>query len=1124
MVREPHYRGTQGRSKPPFPISLIPHPGRCELVPPSPHLTNALSFPLVTSAIAIILISFLTLSSLTLKTFANPGPSFSLNIPRVPPYSLEAKKPLKIQAEGSVVYRILALRVEFQTDTLSTTTGDGRFAYDRSSPLYQSFASDERIDIDRFPHDRDYFFDHLTFARNYFHRFSGGKLDLQYEVFPLSIDSAYQLPKQMWQYNWNLNDQQTERGLAELFRDALWAADRDISLNWNNYDVVLVFHAGAGKEFDLGYRSTPHDIPSGWIVKGDLARHLNLPDGVPVRGGHIEEGIILPETESHDGVQISMAGVIIFLLGHWLGLPPLYDSDDGSPAVGRWSLMDRGFGNFRGLLPAPPDAWSRWFMNWTNLPTIIPDSSPIELSALGTGDTARPQAVRIEINPYESFVLENRLRDPDGDGKVYLYDRYQNRMVLNEDYTWEIIDDSFRIPVDAEDWDFDLPGSGILIWHFDQRALLMNGLSGFNRDPHLRGLDLEEADGAQDIGQPYEFLTPGYGTDYGIADDAWFGSNRAHRDANRGRPVEFSAQTYPSSHTNEGFLSGVRLTQFSEPGARMRFLYQRDQFILPSSIPTGDSLISGVWGMFLPSPDSLQFLVIGRRSLSLWSQDGFLLFREDIDPVWGEPLKSVPLVFTDQRTGRDRALWATRTEDRIGSLLTFGLSPITGTFAVETLYRYPDPFSSPPRVIATQKERIGSVIYFIHEEGVLSDPHITLLSLMPDGSRLFTRLLPGRLKGAFLFPPDQLWVVNSSGEAYFVSGEGTIEECPANAELTALLAPHRWRVLGGRFFQPDQFSLAFLYRPESNQNNIATLAQPHSDLKVTNQRLTFPLSEAFFADTEEPIGGILPRVVSLDADGDGRDEILTLSEDRYLVWEVSGSLCEVSQISSSHLSLHLAGIGVTLERSLKALNLGTSHVDIVPESSLRNWGVEVTGKRGEFNQPPTILRLIPAGMSLAISSDRAVGGALMVAYWDAHRWDIVTLPSPASSWRILWQGPFGDKNHSGLSVANPYSTPTPTPPLDGLLAAELCYNWPNPAQDHTYIRYTLTSPAAVTISIYDITGNLIARFPGPGNVPFTPLEVMWNLTDIARGGYFAIIEAHSGGKIDRKRVNIAVVK
>ena len=57
-----------------------------------------------------------------------------------------------------------------------------------------------------------------------------------------------------------------------------------------------------------------------------------------------------------------MAGVVVFLFGHWLGLPALYDRDNGDAVVGKWSLLDRGFGNFYGVLPGPVDAWSKTYM------------------------------------------------------------------------------------------------------------------------------------------------------------------------------------------------------------------------------------------------------------------------------------------------------------------------------------------------------------------------------------------------------------------------------------------------------------------------------------------------------------------------------------------------------------------------------------------------------------------------------------------------------------------------------------------------------------------------------------------------------------------------------------------
>ncbi|MCA9785803.1 MAG: hypothetical protein KC488_04550, partial [Candidatus Cloacimonetes bacterium] len=110
--------------------------------------------------------------------------------------------------------QVLAIRVDFQPDTLETTTGDGRFG--------SAFQFDSSWAIDRLPHDAAYFLDHLSFLDFYWNKASDGQLRVQGEVWPQHPDSAYHLPKQMWQYNWNMSREKTDEQLIQLFRDA-WA-------------------------------------------------------------------------------------------------------------------------------------------------------------------------------------------------------------------------------------------------------------------------------------------------------------------------------------------------------------------------------------------------------------------------------------------------------------------------------------------------------------------------------------------------------------------------------------------------------------------------------------------------------------------------------------------------------------------------------------------------------------------------------------------------------------------------------------------------------------------------------------------------------------------------------------
>jgi hypothetical protein len=80
--------------------------------------------------------------------------------------------------------RIAALRVEFVEDTLSTTTGTGKFDYTANDTMY----------FDPPPHDADYFTDQLTFLRYYWKEMSSGALDIDWQVFPAGAQAAYHCP------------------------------------------------------------------------------------------------------------------------------------------------------------------------------------------------------------------------------------------------------------------------------------------------------------------------------------------------------------------------------------------------------------------------------------------------------------------------------------------------------------------------------------------------------------------------------------------------------------------------------------------------------------------------------------------------------------------------------------------------------------------------------------------------------------------------------------------------------------------------------------------------------------------------------------------------------------------
>jgi len=114
----------------------------------------------------------------------------------------------------------------------------------------------------------------------------------------------------------------------------------------------------------------------------------------------------------------------------------------------------------------------------------------------------------------------------------------------------------------------------------------------------------------------------------------------------------------------------------------------------------------------------------------------------------------------------------------------------------------------------------------------------------------------------------------------------------------------------------------------------------------------------------------------------------------------------------------------------------------------------------------------------------------------------------------------GDARHSGLA-------PVPSagaPRADGFFPAERAYNWPNPVYNgSTFIRYFVRDNATVSIRIFDLAGDLVTEFAGPG-VGGVDNEVEWRTGDIQSGVYLARIEASGQGESGTAVVKVAVVK
>jgi len=472
-----------------------------------------------------------------------------------------------INAEIIGDLKVCALMVEFQVDSTESTTGDGTF-----------LQSIEGIDCDLYhidapPHNNSYFHSQLKATNNYFRSSSYGKFGLDMvssSIMPLN-NSTYTLPNEMSYYYPYNQDSLAEVRLVELYEQSLRVAYAIDEIDFSNYDLVLVFHAGIGQDFSLPFLDpTPEDIPSTFI-DSEMIELATGTSGIAIGNTVLSKGIILPESQNHLNFDISSSmfagepdpcdyqfglnGTLSLMIGFAIGLPPLWDIENGKSRIGVFGLMDQGSNNGRGLIPSPPDPWSRVYAGWET-PNTISSSSQVSLPKRSENNL-----IKVDINEFEYFMIENRNNHfkPGISIDSIRYKIYQDTnnypsFIKSLVDSIEIEKDENGVLVKLPNYDLGLPASGLLIWHIDERVI-STGINSYeiNKDLNRLGVDLEESDGAQDIGFDSFFMFDDPSAGY--FGDMWFAENQEYYRANpqnEGLLPVFNSQTYPNTNSNDG--------------------------------------------------------------------------------------------------------------------------------------------------------------------------------------------------------------------------------------------------------------------------------------------------------------------------------------------------------------------------------------------------------------------------------------------------------------------------------------------------------------------------------------------------------------------------------------------
>ncbi|MCP4704057.1 MAG: M6 family metalloprotease domain-containing protein, partial [candidate division Zixibacteria bacterium] len=372
--------------------------------------------------------------------------------------------------------------------------------------------SDKPNLVDPFDFDTLLFVNQQGSLRHYYSEVSYGQLDVITVNLPSATDwitapqtYAYYCNNQNGTGSYPQNSQKLCEDIVDLIDPLIDFSQYDN--NGNGYvDAIILIHTGPGAEL-FGSDSTNYIWSHKWSISP------RSKDGVA-----ISEYTIQPEYWFSPG-DIT-CGVFCHELGHVFGLPDLYDRDNSSNGIGRWSLMSYGSwlgpSNLGGV-PAGLDAWSRIELGFKNYTNVTSNANNIGIANIEEGGPIFRFWSSGNIGS-EYFLVENRQKIG--------YDTY-------------------------------LPSDGLLIWHIDETKA---GTFNSNNDDewypgHISSgnylVALEQSDGLFEIDKDIS---------KGNNSDPFPGTDII---------TEFSPSTTPGSNNYNGDNTYVSIENISVSGSTM---------------------------------------------------------------------------------------------------------------------------------------------------------------------------------------------------------------------------------------------------------------------------------------------------------------------------------------------------------------------------------------------------------------------------------------------------------------------------------------------------------------------------------------------------------------------------
>ena len=958
--------------------------------------------------------------------------------------------------------KILAVMVEFQPATSSTTVGNGQFDSIYSNNYGLNI-------IDPLPHDSSYFAAHLKFAKNYFNRVSNGKQIVDYIVLP----KKFTVSKVMKSYS-PLSGS-TDFILLTDFVSEVWHLVDSLNpgLNFSDYDLFTVFHAGVGRDVSLpGSLGNERDLPSVYLnLKSFQKYYGNSYVGIPVNNGtfHITNSMILPQTETREATSldnkkypfyVTINGLLVSSIASHLGLPDLFDTKTGVTAIGKFGLMDgQSIFAYNGAFPPAPSAWEKIELGWVQPITITPgDYQKLHLTSYSNTGTNDTIIYKIPINSDEYFLLENRQRDIDSNGitlTMFKNPNYIQKTFLKDTtgFYSSNIDSLSGVITDVDDPDWALPGSGIVIWHVDDKIInAKRATDEINADKNNRGIFVEEADGIKDIGEQFTDVFGDIITGEGLPEDFWYSGNNARFFQN-----VFNATSRPNSNANSGAGSLITMKDFSVLGKTMSFALKYGNDVL-KPIQTVK--------LALPSQANQLFFDTLNNSGTYIVQSGDSLFLYDNQFVQIKVLPDfcslVPALSKNAIVGVKDSTLSLYWEDNIFEN-SFTMSRLYGKFTSIPVIR-----ETPTSVDVIVGTDSGKLLKFkVNSSG------ITLQSVL-DSTGLNA-------------PVTKIAV---SDNAYWYIKQNTT---PSTSAFTLNSSD------GINISSPGEVIDFAVTKNSANESQAIVLLTGNQFLVFTNGSISasFTLSD---------ISKISSFSV-VDLKQDGANYICFQAGDRLYAHNINGVLATnfpvlISSVSSGAYKPAAAKLTNTNSTTLYSLtDAGIYACDGISGKSLTGFPITIAASNASS---PILFNV---NDKLCIGNIDASGNVFV--------WQIA-----GASGNVLYSGLHGNNLNSA------YINEVSSKNIDNrFFPTQRAYNYPNPVYSgKTYIRYYLAENAKINIKIFDLSGDKAAEINDFGKAGLEN-ESTWDVTSIQSGIYFARVEASSdSGKKESVIIKIAVVK